>query len=556
MTALRYYQRESINAMLAYWQSGGLNPLIELATGTGKSVVLAKITQQLLTDYPTLRMLILVHQRELVSQNFKAMIRAWPQAPVGINSAGLGRRDFNQPIVFASIQSVFRSARKLGPRDIVLVDECDLIPEEAGSMYRQLFNEIEAPDGLRVGGMTATPFRLNSGRIDSGKDRLFHKTVYTYDIAKGIDDGFLAPLTSKATVQRLDVSGVGKRGGEFIPGQLEVVVDRDWITRAAVGEIIEFGRNRNSWLVFCSGIKHAEHVAEEMKLRGIVCEAVSSETSAGDRARILAAFQAGQIKCVTNANLLTTGFDNPNIDLVAMLRPTLSARLYLQIIGRGTRPVYPAGFDPNAASVEERKAAISVGPKPDCLVLDFAQNVMRFGPVDAIQIQDGKPKGDAESKPLAKECPVCSTLVALAARTCPTCGHLWPERLEPKHDAVADATTSIISKGAAVWVDVDRVTYFKHTPASGNPPSLRAEYWCGFTVHKEYVCFAHSGFARQKAEQWWRRCAQGSIPRDADEALARFKEINAPSQIQVQPDGKYFRVTGRRFAQIKEEAAA
>lgn len=534
MTALRPYQRQAIDSLLQYWENGGGNGLVEMATGVGKSVVIAAMVKELLEQYPTLRILMLVHVRELVGQNLQALLRLWPQAPVGLNSAGLGRRDTNHQVLFASIQSIYKKGKSLGVRDLVLVDECHLMPHDGEGMYRRLLSDLDAPDGMRVAGFTATAYRLSSGRLDEGKGRLFDKTVYSYGIAQGIEEGFLSPLIGKATATAIDVSGVSRRGGEFVSGALESAVDKDWITKAAVDEIIQFGVNRRSWLAFCSGIKHANHVADEIKSRGISCEVVSGETPTAQRDRILRDFKAGRIRCLTNAMVLTTGFDAPEVDLIAMLRPTLSPGLYVQICGRGTR--------------------LAQG-KENCLVLDFAGNVKRHGPVDAIEVKGkGAGKGESVDSVKAKECPNCKSLVALASRTCPVCAFEWPFKEEaPKHEATADASSSILSKGAPAWIDVDAVRHYVHRK-DGSPDSVRVEYHCGFTTHKEWVCFSHQGMARSKAEMWWKRTAGTAIPRTTEEALTRVKECRRPVAIQVRPSGRYFEVVGRRYPELAEAA--
>lgn len=525
--SLRPYQRAAIDALWNFWGKGGGNPLVEMATGTGKSIVIATMVREMIEAYPDMRVLMLVHVRELVAQNFQALIRTWPQAPAGINSAGLGRRDRISQVLFASIQSVHRDdCNSIGKRDLVLVDEAHLIPRSGDGMYQKMLARLRdgVPD-MRIAGFTATPYRLDSGRLDRGDDRLFDRIAYSYGIGKGIDDGFLSHLVSKATATTLDTRGVARRGGEFVAGALEIAVDKDWITSAAVDEIVMFGAERRSWLIFCSGVRHAEHVAEEVRSRGISCASVTGETPSGERDCLIAAFKAGQIRCLTNAMVLTTGFDAPQVDLIAMLRPTLSTGLYVQIVGRGTR---------------------LANGKQDCLILDFAGNVRRHGPVDAVDPSLGPKGGDGDGEVRAKECPECATLVAINARVCPTCGHEWPARDEPKHEATADAETTIISRGAPTWVDVDQVRYFRHEKP-GSPPSMRVEYQCGFTFHREWVCLEHTGFARLKAETWWSRAAGTPPPRTIVSALSRTNELRSPASIQVRPNGKYFEIVGRRY---------
>src|SRR5580704_4271205 len=197
MIALRPYQDESVNSVLKYWAEGGGNPLVEMATGTGKSLVIAALAKYLRETY-SVRVLMLVHTRELVAQNAQALVRAWPGVPLGIYSAGLNKRDTHHPILFGSIQSLYKRGAMLGARDVIMVDECHLIPKDGSGMYRTLLGDLrkQCPD-LRVVGFTATPFRLDSGRLDEGKDRLFDKVVYKYDIARGVNDGFLSPLVAK-----------------------------------------------------------------------------------------------------------------------------------------------------------------------------------------------------------------------------------------------------------------------------------------------------------------------------------------------------------------------
>lgn len=533
MLTLRSYQRESVDAIYAYWQKGGGNPLIVLPTAAGKSLVIATLVQELCEAYPTLRIAIVTHVKELIAQNFAELLKLWPQAPAGIYSAGIGRRDTRARVLFCGIQSVWNKIDRIGAVDVLLVDEAHLIPKSADTTYGKFLARLreETPD-MRVVGLTATPYRLDSGRLDRGDDRIFDAIAYEANVSDLIDQGYLSPLVSKATATALDVSGVGKRGGDFIPGQLEAAVNQDQITRAAVSEITRFGESRRAWLAFCCGVDHAIAVRDEIRTHGVVCETVTGETPAGERNRIIGAFRAGQIKCLTSVGVLTTGFNVPHVDLVALLRPTQSAGLYVQSVGRAFR--------------------LAPG-KTDALILDFAGNVKRHGPVDAVHIKGERAKSDGETEAQAKECPTCQTLVALPTRTCPSCGHEWTPDPEPKHEATADAETAIISRGAPAWIDVDDVRYYRHEKP-GSPPSMRVEYHCGFVVHREWVCFSHSGYARSKAEAWWRRASDTPVPRDTDEALKRVDELAFPFAIQIRPDGKYFQIVGRRFER-KEHAA-
>ncbi len=537
MISLRPYQQAAIDAVLDYWSRGGGNPLVDLATGTGKSLVIAELVRGLLKRFPSLRVLILVHQRELVEQNFRALLRVWPDAPVGIYSAGLGKRDSHHRITFASIQSVFRKGAALGQRDLVLIDEAHLVPSEGNGMYRRLLQDLRSttPD-LRVAGFTATPYRLDTGRLDAGSDRLFDETVFSYGIGDGISDEFLAPLVSKAGMKEIDVTGVARRGGEFVPGPLEEAADR--ITAEAVEEIARLGQDRKSWLLFCAGVKNAERTRDFIRQAGISCEMVSGETPLGERDSIIRRFKAGEVRALTNAQVLTTGFDAPAVDLVAMLRPTLSTSLYVQICGRGTR--------------------LSPG-KINCLVLDFAGNVRRHGPVDAVSVgprkgsssDDGKVAVDSVK---AKTCPQCESLVHLSAITCNVCGHEWPREEKAKHEAVAEAEVGILSTEAVPPQVVPVVDWrFERHEKHGSPDSVRVTYFAGINTYCEWLAFEWGGQWGQKAVQWWVLHGGGTpFPKTTGEAIERWSdgELAMPATISVKPsvrNKKYMDVVSRTF---------
>lgn len=542
MTQLRPYQQQAIDSVLSYWEQGGGNPLVDMATGLGKSVTIGDLTQRLLTAYPQMRVLMLVHVRELVAQNAKALLSLWPAAPVGIYSAGLGRRDTTQRIIFASVQSVYRRAKELGPFDLVLIDEAHLVPSAGEGMYRHLLDGLrEMRPDLRVAGFTATPFRMDSGRLDDGAGRLFDEIVYSYGIAKGIDDGWLSPLVSKRGAMEIDVSSVAKRGGEFVSGALEAASDNDAITRAAVSEIITLGADRRSWLTFCAGVKHAHHVRDEFQRQGVSCEVISGETHPGDRARFIDDFRAGRLRCLTNCNVLTTGFDAPGLDMIALLRPTLSPGLLVQMLGRGTR--------------------LAEG-KNDCLVLDYTGTIRRLGPVDTLTVdrrpgKKGAPDAAKISDVRAKECPTCKSLAALNAQTCAFCGHEWSLD-KARHEAEAD-DVAILSRDLRNQPpeEIAVVTWMaRRHVKSGSPDSLRVTYSAGLMSYPEWVLLQHSGPGRYRAEKWWTaHGGQLPVPETVEDALVRWAELTQPAFIGVKKNGKWWNIVSRRFTQSQEQAA-
>jgi len=524
--SLRPYQRAAIDALYGYFDEHTGNPLVVIPTGGGKSLCLAGFIREAIEGYRDTRVLVLTHVRELIQQNFMALMRAWPEAPAGIYSAGLSRRDIRAQILFAGIQSIHRHASRVQRCDLVLIDEAQLLGRKDSGMYRSFLTQLNEINAglLKVVGFTATPYRLDSGFLHEGKDRLFTDIAYEVPVLDMIQQGYLCPVVPKQTATQLDVGGVGTRGGEFIAKDLEAAVDRDEVTRAAVAEIVQHGDGRGSWLVFCSGVAHARHVRDAIREHGVSAETVTGDTPGPERDGILAAFKAGRLRCVTNANVLTTGFDAPGVDLIALLRPTKSVGLYVQMVGRGTR--------------------LAEG-KEDCLVLDFAGNTARHGPIDTV---DGRKKEKSEEPGEApiKVCPECQTINHASVRHCIECDHEFPPpvvKVAPQ--AASNALLSTQQK--AEWSEVTGVSYARHEKP-GKPASLRVTYSCGLSQHSEWVCFEHTGFPREKACAWWQhRAAAQPVPRNVAEALEAAQALAAPSAIRVRPVGQYTEIVGVRF---------
>jgi DNA repair protein RadD len=522
MLTLRPYQQAAITSIYGYFQSHNSNPLVVIPTAGGKSLVMAAFIEGVLKAWPDQRILIVTHVRELIAQNHAEMIGLWPEAPAGIYSAGLGKREAQARILFAGIQSIHRRAQEVGHTDLVLIDEAHLIPGNSSTMYRRFLDGLARINpALKVIGLTATPFRLDSGMLHEGKNALFTDIAYEAPVRDLIDAGYLSPLVSKQPATRLDVSKVGTRAGDFIQRDLAAAVDQEAITRAAVTEIIAHGLDRKSWLTFCSGVDHARHVAEEFARQGIICSTIFGDTPKEERDAIIAAFKRGEIRALASMGVLTTGFNAPAVDLIALLRPTKSAGLYVQMVGRGTR--------------------LAPG-KENCLVLDFAGNVRRHGPIDLVRPKRPGDGGGGEAP--TKVCPMCESIIALSATECPDCGHVFPAR-EVKIAPTA-ATLPVLSPKAQ-WLPVHGVSYSRHDKLGGLP-SLKVTYNCGLRSYSEWVCIEHQGYARQKAADWWCKRAPGCpVPLTVAEAIAEAKRLVRPSEISVRPSGRYVEVSGYRF---------
>lgn len=523
MLTLRPYQQAAITAIYGYFQNSTGNPLVVIPTAGGKSLVMAAFIEGVLKAWPSQRILIVTHVRELIAQNHAEMIGLWPDAPAGIYSAGLGKREAQARILFAGIQSIHARAREIGHTDLVLIDEAHLIPGKSSTMYRRFLDDLARINpALKVIGLTATPFRLDCGMLHEGRNALFTDIAYEAPVRDLIDAGYLSPLVSKQPATRLDVSKVGTRAGDFIQRDLAAAVDQEAITRAAVTEIIAYGRDRKSWLAFCSGVEHARHVAEEFARQGITCRTIFGDTPKDERDAIIAAFKRGEIRALASMGVLTTGFNAPGVDLIALLRPTKSAGLYVQMVGRGTR------LAPD---------------KENCLVLDFAGNVRRHGPIDLVRPRRPGEGGGGDAP--TKVCPMCESIIALSATECPDCGYEFPARAVKI--APTAATLPVLSPKTPQWLPVSGVSYRRHDKLGGQP-SLKVTYDCGLKSYSEWVCIEHQGYARQKATEWWRLRAAGlPVPLSVNEAIAQAGRLARPSEISVRPSGRYLEVSGHRF---------
>ena len=528
---LRDYQQRAIDQLYGWFAAGSEgNPCLVLPTGAGKSHIIAALVKDALQQWPETRVLMLTHQKELIEQNAEKLRQHWPNAPLGIYSASLGRRCLTEPITYAGIQSIAKRAADLGHVDLIVVDECHTINLEQTGTYRRVLSELTAINpALRVIGLTASPYRLGQGMIHEGDNALFSALIEPVTIEELIHRGHLSKLRSKHTALTLDTSGVKKAGGEFVASALEAAVDTDANNAAAVREILQRGQDRRSWLVFCSGIGHAEHINAMLQAHGIASACVTGKTSKTERERILADYKAGTLRCVTNVSVLTTGFDAPMTDLIAFLRPTLSPGLYLQMAGRGLR--------------------VADG-KSDCLVLDFAGNVERHGPITAIEPPRKARKGDGESR--TKTCPNCQELVGLSALTCPECGHQWPAPEKSDKPLVLrnDDILGIEPEEMAVtgW------QWRKHTSRTSGKDMLSCTFYGGLSDPAVtcYHCIAHEGYAGEKARREVATIAYkagATLPDDNMAEMARLLNLaQYPAAIKYKRSGKFYEVKDRIWA--------
>ena len=547
---LRNYQREAVDAVYDHLRTRDDNPCIVLPTGTGKSLCLAQIAADAVLKWSG-RVLILAHVKELLEQNADKIRVLCPELDVGVYSAGLNSRDTDHAVIVAGIQSVYNKACELGPFDLIVIDEAHLLNSDAeDSMYKLFLNDMKVINPhVRLIGLTATPFRMKGGLICKPENLLNH-ICYEAGLKEMIAQGYLSPLVSRAGRAEACFDKLHIRGGEFISSEVESLMDNSQLVDAACREIVSLTQDRNSVLIFTSSVEHCQHVADKItEYSRMECGIVTGSTSAGLRAEILSRFKGEEVpadffsskeplKYLANVNVLTTGFDATNTDCIVLLRPTNSAGLLVQMVGRGTR-LHPG--------------------KQDCLVLDYGGNIMRHGPVDMIKVKEpGSGNGEAP----AKKCPECLALIHAAYMTCPECAYKFPP--PEKSNLNAHAESSGVLSGQVDYFDYDvhgieYNVHFKRGAPDDVPKTMRIEYCIGFNQYKsEWVCPEHTGYARRKFEAWWKKRSEVAPPVSAVEAvrLADDGALAKPSKIIVKSVAgeKFDRIVDYELGEIPEYA--
>ncbi|EJC1074849.1 DEAD/DEAH box helicase [Vibrio parahaemolyticus] len=386
MYTLRPYQADSVKAVIHYFRKHSTPAVIVLPTGAGKSLVIAELAR-----LAKGRVLVLAHVKELVEQNH-AKYEGYGLKGA-IFSAGLGRKETDQQVVFASVQSVVRNLDSFKNQfSLLVIDECHRVPDDKNSSYQKVITHLrELNPGIKVLGLTATPYRLGMGwiyqyhtrgQVRTEESRFFRDCIFELPIRYLLDENFLTPARMMdAPVLSYDFSQLKPANtGRYKEAEMDMVIDKaKRATPQIVEQIIQYARERKGVMIFAATVRHAQEI------HGLLPEGetaiVIGDTPTPERDAIIQAFKNREIKYLVNVSVLTTGFDAPHVDLIAILRPTESVSLYQQIVGRGLR--------------------LSEG-KSECLILDYAGNSY-----DLYQPEVGDPKPDSTSEIITIPCPAC-----------------------------------------------------------------------------------------------------------------------------------------------------
>jgi DNA repair protein RadD len=536
---LRPYQQEVVDAISAALNEGCMSPCVSVPTGGGKSAIISALAQRYVPKGHSVS--VLTHVRELIRQLESTCQQFLPASDIGVVAAGLGRKDGIRPLQICQIQSVFRKPQLIGPRKVLIIDEAHLTNHDEGTYKKTIeWMRTQVPS-MRLIGLSATPFRASTGLI-YGEGRLFEKCVARIGMRRLIDEGYLTPIIGKTADKDFNGDKLHMRGGDFKPDELSDFMADTHKVRNAVRDVLAKTKDRKQVLIFSCGIKHSAMIVDELRQQGAVAESVDGEMDAAKRDRILADFRAGNIQYLTNAQILTTGYDDPGIDCIVILRPTRSPGLLLQMAGRGLR-------------LKEGKT--------NCLLLDFGGCLSYFGPLDTIEENiSSKEKGPPGAAP-TKVCPDCDTVLHAAALLCPTCGKKFERNL--KHEEVA-AEAPVMSNEPQVW-GVKTMTVRRHEKP-GKPPTLRLDYsgGTGFVFASEWLSIDQMSdhYAYQKAiktlSEWpgnpWTKLGDTLYSKGADGRLAKAtfdtileqaRTLRPPTTITTVREGKYLAVKKRSF---------
>jgi len=518
---LRDYQQEAIDKTWEWLQDNDGCPIVDACVGAGKSIIMAAMMTQACECDPDARILMITHSSQLVQQNHAKLLNLWNDAPAGIYSAALKRKEIFAPILFATIQSIYKKAYDIGRVDLILVDECHTISRKDKTMWHKFLTEVARVNkGVRMIGFSGTPWRLGEGRLTEGKEAIFHGISYRISIMDLIKCGYLVPVTTHATGIRVETKGLKKTGGDFNIGQLSHAVD-DRIEEA-VSDFVERGRNRRTWFIFVPSVENCQHVRECLARHDIACEIVTADTPETERTRILNGMRSGSIRAAVSVGTLTTGVDVPQADMIVGLRPTTSSALLIQMIGRVLRLSPETG-------------------KTDALLCDYAGWLATHGPVDLIEPPRPKGSGDAPKK----NCPECETLVPIHVMDCPTCGYVFPENVQEKPKLRASDLAALSTDAKPVRVPVHNMRFRRNAGKNGKPDTLRITFNSQFQDFDKFLAFdpQSNPWARKQSGKIWSDMAflpvHKTPPADMDEAMARTPELRVPHELTVLPVGKY-----------------
>jgi DNA repair protein RadD len=576
MYKLRDYQQKAVDNTIAYFRQKKDPAVIVLPTGAGKSLVIAELAR-----IAKGRVLVLAHVKELVEQNHDKYESYGLKA--GIYSAGLNKKDTEDKVIFGSIQSVANADdRFFDDFNIVIIDECHRVGLDKETQYVQVVKKLKTKNpGLCILGLTATPYRLGMGWIfnyshlgvERTKEvRFFKQSIFELPIEYMIRRGYLTPpVKIDIPVTSYDFSEISENGRKFTTDEVEEVLRKQRrLTPLIIKNIVDIAEtyDRQGIMIFSSTVKHAEEILEYLPEGQ--AQIILGHTEQSERDQIIQDFKDKKLRYLVNVSVLTTGFDAPHVDVIAILRPTDSVSLYQQIIGRGLRlnegkkdcfvlDYTGMTHDIYSPIISEKKTTSDsvnvVIPCPQC---GFENNF--WGKVDddgnIIEHYGRKCRGGVqdqetfEFKPCGylfrfKLCPNCGTKNDISARNCSGCKEVLV-------DADAKLKQARLSKNAHI-LKPDSIQFSEGRDKNGNP-YLEVRYYDFDAKYLKEIHYMNNETSLKKFNVNFLRSHMGrpefELPfREPEEVIKYQRLFRRPSFVIARKQGKFWRITEKIFAE-------
>jgi len=571
---LRPYQQQAVDATVKHFRKTDDSAVIVLPTGSGKSLViseLARIARQ--------NILVLAHVKELVEQNHAKYQSYGLQA--SIFSAGLAQRNNHHQVTFGSVQSVAPNLKQFSQHySLVIIDECHRVglldeSKESQNQYQQVIAHLKSVNpNLKVLGLTATPYRMGSGWVyqyhyhgycRGEPGAVFKDCIFEMPLSLMIKQGFLTkPTLIDATIEQYDFSSIRpQKNGEFNGTEVNALLSKyPRVTEAICEQIVSLSANRQGIMIFAATTKHANEIIGYLADHS--CAMILGSTPNNERGQIIDDFKQQRIKYLINVAVLTTGFDAPHVDFIAILRPTQSVSLFQQIVGRGLRlsdnkpdcliiDYAGSGFDLYRPEVGSAKpSSDSVPVMVPCPLCQFGNTFWGKTDEDGIIIEhygrrcagvetdDDDKHQQCDYRFRFKECGQCGQENDIAARNCNACDHaiIDPDQLLKKALSLKDAMVLRCS-GMNLAIDSKlssklKITYFDEDGAQVS----------------ESFNMAVTGSRKAFNQQFGKRVAQGTVPKTYDSAEQILRDqhnLNAPDFVIARKQKYYWQVKDKVF---------
>jgi DNA repair protein RadD len=576
MYKLRSYQQQAVDNAVKFFKTKRVPAMIVLPTGAGKSLVIAELAR-----IARGRVLILAHVKELVEQNYEKYTSH--DLSAGIFSASLGQKDWNQKAIFGSVQSVARAPDDFFNNfSLLVIDECHRVADEGETQYQDVVKKLMARNpGLCVLGLTATPYRLGlgwiyeysqSGEIKTDKKRFFKQCVYELPLWHMIKNNYLTiPVKVDIPVTSYDFSELLDKDRMFTMAEVEEILkSQKRLTPFIIKNIIDITErfNRQGVMIFSASVKHAEEIMTYLPPEN--ARLIVGDTIMNERNEIIADFKKRKFKYLVNVSVLTTGFDAPHVDVIAILRPTESNSLYQQIVGRGLRlspdkkdcfvlDYTGMGHDIYAPEISDKRPAKDTVPvKVPCPVCDHENDFWGYMDDDGVLIEHfGRKCRGATQDPLTLEIKPCG--FRFRFKLCHKCGgenDVTARNCEKCNATLIDADAKLkqakLSKNFHVLTP-DRITFEERKDKNSNP-YLEIKY---FDHDAQFVSEAHffnnpssiKKFNINFLRSHLRR-PELAVDLSAPQEVIKFQKLfRLPSFVIARKQDKFWKITEKVFAE-------